>query len=525
MSSEEQAAQAELERLLSDRLWRLNNLYWIVDNKGRRVQFRLNWAQEELLRDVWYCNLNLKARQIGITTFWCIVYLDICVFNPNIRCGLIAHNLNDARAIFSDKIKFPYEQLPDAIRAVTPPIRDSALELALANNSSVRVGTSLRSGTLQYLHVSELGKIAAKYPEKAREIRTGALNTLTAGQYVSIESTAEGAEGDFYELCEEAQSMARLGARLTPLDFKFFFFPWWREPSYRLDPDGVVIGEEFKRYFDKLALEHGIHLDAAQKAWYVTKAKSQQGDMKREFPSFPQEAFEASVEGAYYSEHMAYAELEGRIGTFDVVPGFPVHTASDIGRRDYNPIWFFQFLPGRIRLLHFFQSSGEAMPFYAEYCRKLYERTGWPRGADAVDYFPHDARVEEWGSGKTRLEQLTTAGWHPKIPTEMSLHDGINAVRTVLGFCEFDAEGCSEGIKALKNYRKTWNDDRGIWSDMPFHNWASHGADAMRIIACAHREITAPVVDPEQQKQEELRKAREERLKAAGVGREMRTGQ
>jgi len=497
---EEQIARDELKRLLSDRLWRLSNLYWITDKQGKRVKFQLNWAQEELLRDVWYCNLNLKARQIGITTFWCILYLDVSFFNPNIRCGMIAHSLDDARAIFRDKIKYPFENLPDQLRLANPSIRDSAYELALANNSSIRVGASLRGGTFQYLHVSELGKIAAKYPEKAREIRTGSLNTIQAGQYVSIESTAEGTEGDFFELCQEAQAQQRQGTKLTPMDFKFFFFPWWREPQYRIDPDGVIIGEEFKRYFETLAIEHGIHLDAAQKAWYAVKAKSQQGDMKREFPSFAGEAFEASVEGAYYSEHMARAELDGRIGTFEALPGYPVHTASDIGRRDYNPVWFFQILPGRIRLLHFYQNCGEAMPHYADYARKLYAKTGWRRSEDAIDYFPHDARVEEWGSGKTRLEQLIAAGWHPRIPTEMSLHDGINAVRAILPICEFDAEGCSEGIKALKNYRKTWNDERGVWSDTPYHNWASHGSDAMRIIACAHRDIEAPKPEPKQPK-------------------------
>jgi hypothetical protein len=86
--------------------------------------------------------------------------------------------------------------------------------------------TSLRSGTLQYLHISEYGKLCAQYADKAREVRTGALNTLQAGQVVFIESTAEGKEGYFFELCEAGQAKQRMGARLTPLDFKFHFYPW-----------------------------------------------------------------------------------------------------------------------------------------------------------------------------------------------------------------------------------------------------------------------------------------------------------
>src|SRR5829696_9052324 len=92
-----------------------------------------------------------------------------------------------------------------------------------SNNSSIRVGTSLRSGTLQYLHVSEYGKLCAKYPEKAREVRTGALNTIQSGQVVFIESTAEGQEGHFFELSEAARAKERRGVPLTPLDFKFLF--------------------------------------------------------------------------------------------------------------------------------------------------------------------------------------------------------------------------------------------------------------------------------------------------------------
>ena len=103
------------------------------------------------------------------------------------------------------------------------------------NNSSIRVGDLDASGTLQYLHVCEYGKLCAQFPEKAREVRTGALNTIQAGQVVFIESTAEGQEGHFYELARRRRAKQRMGTPLTPLDFKFGFFPWWKEPGYELD--------------------------------------------------------------------------------------------------------------------------------------------------------------------------------------------------------------------------------------------------------------------------------------------------
>ena len=177
---------------LADRRWRLNNVYTIADKTGNRIPFRLNWAQAALLDDLHECNLILKARQLGFTTFIQIFMLDACLFNSNIRAGTIAHRLDDARVSFRDKVKFPYDNLPDALKGARPIIRDSADELVFSNNSSIRVSTSMRSGTLQYLHISEYGQLCSRFPDKAREIRTGALNTVQAGQVVFIESTAEG---------------------------------------------------------------------------------------------------------------------------------------------------------------------------------------------------------------------------------------------------------------------------------------------------------------------------------------------
>src|SRR5215213_1968599 len=110
----------------------------------------------------------------------------------------------------------------------------------------------MRSGTLQYLHVSEFGKICAQTPEKAREIVTGALNTVEAGQFVVIESTAEGQEGAFFEMTQRARSRAASGVPTTALDYRFHFFPWWEERAYALDDAAVGIGQEETRYFDEL---------------------------------------------------------------------------------------------------------------------------------------------------------------------------------------------------------------------------------------------------------------------------------
>ena len=270
----------------SDQRWRLNNLYWIRDAHGRRVKFTMNPAQTALYEARHTLNLVLKARQLGMTTFTQLFMLDACLFNSNIAAGTVAHTLHDAEAIFKEKVRYPYEQLPAALRQAIPAVSDSARELAFANGSSLRVGTSLRSGTYQYLHVSEYGAICARYPDKAAEIRAGALNTVHPGQTIFIESTAEGREGDFYEFCHRARGHAAEGRALTALDFRFHFFPWWGHAGYELPPEDVVIPARLERYFARL-VDVGIRLSPGQSAWYTRKAEQQGDRMMRDFPQPP----------------------------------------------------------------------------------------------------------------------------------------------------------------------------------------------------------------------------------------------
>src|SRR5215210_6672609 len=224
-----------------DPRWRLSNLYWITDETGREVKFEPNPAQLAFLDDLHALNIILKARQLGFTTLCCLIYLDACVFTPHTRAGVIAHKLEDAKVIFRDKIKYPYGKLDEGIRSACPATQDSADTLTFGNNSSMRVATSMRSGTLQYLHISEFGKICAQAPEKAREIVTGALNTVAAGQFIVIESTAEGQEGPFYDLAQRARAKAAAGTPLSLLDYKFHFFPWWQDEDYAIADHHTVM--------------------------------------------------------------------------------------------------------------------------------------------------------------------------------------------------------------------------------------------------------------------------------------------
>ena len=190
----------------------------------------------------------------------------------------------------------------------------------------------MRSGTLQYLHVSEFGKICAQYPEKAREIVTGALNTVEAGQFIVIESTAEGQEGAFYRMSQEAREFAASGTSPIAARLRFHFFPWWRTKPTR----STRSRRDDRRGIPALlrpACCQGIGLSDAQKAWYVKKDQTMEGDMRREYPSTPDEAFEQALEGAYFSIQLAAAAKQGRIGGFPVDPRYLVNSFWDLGTK------------------------------------------------------------------------------------------------------------------------------------------------------------------------------------------------
>lgn len=469
-----------MERL-GDRWWRLNNLYYIIDKHGKRVLFKPNWAQLTLLEDMWYCNILLKARQLGMTTFLCIFFLDVAMFNKNTNCGIIAHNKEDAEKFFRSKIKYAYDQLPEAIRLARPADTSTAKELKFDNNSTISVGTSMRSTTLQYLHISEHGKICARFPEKAKEIRTGALNTVEQGNYVFIESTAEGRAGDFWKFSMTALTKQRQKVQLTPLDYKFFFFPWHRHPEYQM-VENVDHPQELVEYYEELLENHGIVLSPGQKNWYTKKYETQQDEMKREFPSTPEEAFEAAVIGAYYAKQLARVRLENRAGRpvhYD--DAALVHTAWDLGIHDDMVIWFFQCIGSSIHWIDYHEVTGEGYPYFVDL---LEDKRAEFRYTYGQHFAPHDIGAREQSSGQTRQEMAAKLGLYFQQLPKLELMTGITLTRSIFAKSYFDLK-CEPGLTHLSNYVKKWNASMAQFTHGHAENGHQHAADAFRSGAIA----------------------------------------
>lgn len=461
----------ELARLRwPDKLARLRDgFYSVQDESGERVPFRLRPLQEKFLADQHGLDLILKARQLGFTTVIQLDYLDDCLFIPNTAAGVIAHNREDAEAFFHNKIRFAYDGLPQEFRDVISATQDSTRQMRFSNGSSIRVGTSLRSGTFQRLHISEYGKLCAKFPDKAREVKSGALNTVHMGQKIRIESTAEGQSGHFYDLCKAAQDRQLIGCGLTPLDFKFHFFGWWLDAKYQMAGD-VVETRESLEYFEKLEADC-IELTRQQKAWYIKKAEQQGEDMLREFPSTPQEAFEASVEGAYFQRQMVKARQEKRLCRLPILDA-PVYTTWDLGLNDSTAITFWQNVGMERRAIDYYENNGESWGHYAGIL--LAKGYNYSR-----HYMPHDAahRQQDVNTIQTRQDKANEAGIRPTVVLKRIAldQDGIDASRAFFPNVYIDSERCTMLIKCLDNYRKEWDDQRGVWRDKARHDEFSHG--------------------------------------------------
>lgn len=483
-----QAAILDLEEKLKDPKWRLfsGELYKIIIKGDKAdddlvVPFKPNRAQRRFIKRLWHRNIILKARQLGFTTLIAIVWLDHALFNDNVRCGIVAQDKDAAEVIFRDKVKFAYDNLPDEIRSRMPLAKDSASELLFAhNNSSIRVATSMRSGTIHRLHVSEFGKICAQYPNKAREVVTGSIPAVPSSGILVVESTAEGAEGHFYKMVQESLKLQQSGKKLNEKEYRMHFYAWYEAPDYVLNPAGVVISEKDHDYFDELEAELGIELRPEQRAWWVvTRDTDFSGDnelMWQEYPSSPKEAFQQSGEGRYYSNQMAVVRKTGRILRIPIIPSVPVNTFWDIGNSDGCAIWFHQLVGMEHRFIRYYEAHGEDLTHYYKYLQD----TGyiWNK-----HFLPHDAAHQRLGAqNRSVADMLADMGLRniEIVPRIDNIGAGIQMVRDHISKVFFDETGCALGIQRLDNYKKKWNERQGRWSGEPEHDINSEGADSFR---------------------------------------------
>lgn len=197
-------------------------------------------------------------------------------------------------------------------------------------------------------------------------------------------------------------------------------------------------------------------------------------------------SFNSPVIGSYYGAAINRAEQEGRLTSVPYDQGLGVITFWDLGVDDSTTIWFLQIIGRELRLIDYYENSGEGLPHYA----KVLSDRGY---VYLAHYAPHDIEVRELGSGKSRREIAKQLGINFKLCPDLSVDDGIEATRAIFTRCWFDKVKCERGIQALKNYRKEWDEKNKVFRSTPKHDWSSHGADAFRYLAIGYKDRVEPI--------------------------------
>lgn len=188
-------------------------------------------------------------------------------------------------------------------------------------------------------------------------------------------------------------------------------------------------------------------------------------------------SFEAAIQGAYYAKEMKQAISDGRVCPVPYDTSTGVWTAWDLGIGDSTAIWFAQYAGREVHIIDYYENSGVGLDHYA----KMLDKKGYHYEGHVL---PHDVAVKELGTGKSRLEVLDNLGVRNiEIAPRLGVEDGIQAARTLIHKCWFDAEKCERGVEALLQYRRQFDEKLKTWKGRPLHDWTSHGADAFRYLA------------------------------------------
>lgn len=495
---------------LRDRWWRMNHLYVVENRDGVKERFRCNWAQILLYRGLHYLSFCLKVRQIGCSTFMAIFMLDYCLFTMHKTCGIIDRTQEDATKKLA-KARFAWDHLDDpdfpdtfllgrwikqkmGLRLV----KDNVTELEWNNGSKIWAATSLRGSAVNILHVSELGWIAHNDPRRASEIAAGSFNTVSVGNLIVVETTHEGGRGGLcYELIRRAQ--ANNGRKdLTPMDWKFFFFPWWREPTYVLEGPPEFETPAQARYFKQLEKACSVRLSQAQRNWWIKKSGQPRVDMNRQYPGTDEEALQAVPEGSVYGQEIANLRMAGRVK--DMMPDglAPFFTFWDLGMSDFTAIWLLQQVGRDFLAIDYYTAQGDPPGVYAGHMltwEKQYHRP------IARHFLPHDANNRGL-SGKTYVDLLAEIGMRnvTVVPRTPDLWASIAYLRSLLPRFYFNAKPCEHerknaagrtlpsGLAALEGFHtKSEAVAGGAIKELPVHDMFSHGEAALRTFGDAHQ--------------------------------------
>lgn len=303
--------------LIKSKVWRLNNLYFIITKDGKKEVFKMNRAQKHFFDNylskpgfIYYRHIILKARQLGFTTFIDIFILDEILFNTNKEGIIIAHKVQDATEIFDKKIDFAIRNMaPDVKGAFFKINHNSARKIQVVvdygpdqgSTSSIAVSVSGRSGTYHVVHISEFAKMCVMFPKRAEEVETGTFPAVPFDGFIFIESTAEGMAGRFYEMFNERWlTRDRITPQLSQVQFLPHFYNWQYDDAEMKKIKHVIpVSQMDECEIDWAEYQKDNNLTDLEITYYYMKWQQLGGKggtdavkkLKQEYPTTPEEAF------------------------------------------------------------------------------------------------------------------------------------------------------------------------------------------------------------------------------------------
>ena len=187
-------------------------------------------------------------------------------------------------------------------------------------------------------------------------------------------------------------------------------------------------------------------------------------------------ATRSTVENAVCKEEIRRAEREGRLCRVPYDTTRPVDTFWDLGYGDGVAIWFAQPVGFEYRVIDYYESAHQAIDFYLQ----VLQSKGYTYGTCVL---PWDGGAKQLRTGRSIEELIRAKGFKATVLPQLSVADGINAVRTIFPQCWFDAERCQDGLSGLRRYQWGPPTESGAERRQPIHDAASHPADAFRTLA------------------------------------------
>ncbi len=315
---------------------------------------------------------------------------------------------------------------------------------------------------------------------------------------IDIECTSQGASGDFHEMYMDALDFVRSNpdAVLSPYQWKPHFYNWTWDDEELSKTTAITSFSQMEQAdkFEEYARKHS--LSPVQITYYYNKWLSlnkKWNALKREYPTTPEEAFEAVSEGTFFGENIGIMEQNGQIGVYPYDKGLKVHTVWDLGVGKNMKVGFFQrdITTNLVRMIDHLEGEGsEGLPeVIAKVKKKAY--------VFGRHFGPHDLEATDIGTGKTRIESARKLDFTFTLVPDQSVEDGINAVSVWLDRLYVDKNTCKKWIKSMKGYSREWDEKRGMYKDEPLHDWASHDADMSRYAALSEKMMTndSPVMN------------------------------